>query len=369
MIKSIHCKDFQAHKNTTLEFSPNITCIVGENGSGKTAIFRALKAVLLNDCLGDAFIRLPDAKRFTIELTLGDSTVITRTKGDKNSVAVSGLGTWEDFNREYPHQVTDATKIKEVLLGDKIKTILQIQGQLDPPYMLVGTPDSTKMKFLNRLSGSYLLSEAIKQANTDLTKHKQIVTSSASAIDQLTFEKKQLNASLSTYNNIINYVESRLPLIEDMEKQLDRLTMLKNSYLSWVVSSKEVTKKLKYTDKAPALEHLTELIDKYENLVKLVKKYNKVLEELDNVQKSMSVQVDTSTLESLLERYTNLKTLYKNYNQVIDDVQLCDTEIKQTYAQVEEQKALLDKELSSMKECPICGTVIDKEKIMSNLIF
>lgn len=369
MIKTLHCKDFQAHKNTTLEFSPNITCIVGENGSGKTALFRALKAVLLNDCLGDAFVRLPDAKRFTIELTLGDGTTITRTKGDKNTVSVSGLGTWEDFNREYPHQVTDATKIKEVLLGDKIKTILQIQAQLDPPYMIVGVPESTKMKFLNRLSGSYLLSEAIKQANTDLTKHKQLVTSSAASIDQLTFEKKQLNASLTTYNNIINYIESRLPILEDMEKQLASLTTLKNKYLTWVANNKEVTKKLQYTDSITSLDTLNSNIARYDNIVKLNKKYQQVKEELGTVQKLIETQVDTTRLENLINTYTTIKNLASTFSQVTNSINDCDNEISQIDKEIAKQKEHLDKELSSMKECPICGTIIDKEKIISNLIF
>ena len=370
MIKKIHCKDFQAHKNTTLEFSPNITCIVGENGSGKTAIFRALKAVLLNDCLGDNFVRLPDAKNFTVELELGDNTVITRTKGDKkNSVAVSGLGTWSDFNRDYPHQVTDATKIKEVLLGDKVKTVLQVQGQLDAPYMLVGVPESTKMKFLNRLSGSYLLSEAIKQANTDLAKNKQLVVSSSTTIDQLTHEKTQLTSRLSTLNNLVNYIESRVPLIEDMEKQLQRLSLLKNKYLSWAAGNAEVTRKLQYTGTVNFLDKLNNNISKYDKLLNLRTKYSQILSELQSIDKLILVQADTSKLEKLLDKYNNLIQLKNNFNKVTGDISQCDEEITTINSKLEEQTAVLDKELSTMKECPICGNIIDKEKIISSLTF
>lgn len=45
MIKSLHLKSYKGFNNTTIEFS-NITCIIGENGTGKSTIIEAIQDIL-----------------------------------------------------------------------------------------------------------------------------------------------------------------------------------------------------------------------------------------------------------------------------------------------------------------------------------
>ena len=369
MIKNITCKDFQAHKDTTLEFSPTITCIVGENGSGKTAIFRALKAVLFNDCLGNDYVRLPDAKSFSVSITTGDGNVITRTKGAENSVSVSSLGTWKDFNREYPHQVTDTTRIKEVLLGDKIKTLLQVQAQLDAPYMLVGVPESTKMRFLNRLSGAYLLSEAIKQANNELTANKQTVTTNAVVIDELTNTKNTLEKSIASYDNVIDYIEQKLPIIESMEKQKQDLTTIKNNYTMWSWNNNTVTNTLsRFTWDSSKLE---ELLSKYEKLQQLQLALNSINQNIERINNLLQLtkKLDITTLINNVEKYVQIST-YKNKISYVDfDINKISTSLKSVNDNIYTETKRLEKLLESLPECPICGAPIDKDKIINHLTF
>ena len=57
MIQSIRLINFQSHKDSFIEFSPNDTVLIGTSNSGKTAVLRALDWILKNRPLGTSFIR------------------------------------------------------------------------------------------------------------------------------------------------------------------------------------------------------------------------------------------------------------------------------------------------------------------------
>ena len=46
MIKSLTLQNYKGFRNTTIEFS-DITCIVGENSTGKSTIIQAIQDMLL----------------------------------------------------------------------------------------------------------------------------------------------------------------------------------------------------------------------------------------------------------------------------------------------------------------------------------
>ena len=62
MLTSLTIKNFQSHKDSTLQFSPNVNVILGHNDSGKSAIFRAIDFVVFNSLSGDSFVRHGEKK-------------------------------------------------------------------------------------------------------------------------------------------------------------------------------------------------------------------------------------------------------------------------------------------------------------------
>ena len=46
IFKKLELKNFKSHANTTLDFNPGISLIVGENGAGKSSIFEAITFAL-----------------------------------------------------------------------------------------------------------------------------------------------------------------------------------------------------------------------------------------------------------------------------------------------------------------------------------
>lgn len=66
----IKVKNFQAIESLDLEIEPGITLISGPNSSGKTALFRAIRAALLNPGSAKSYIRSGE-KKCEVALTIG----------------------------------------------------------------------------------------------------------------------------------------------------------------------------------------------------------------------------------------------------------------------------------------------------------
>ena len=56
-LKQITLKNFQSHKDSTIQLDRGLNAIIGPSDSGKSAIIRAIKWVLYNEPSGDFFIR------------------------------------------------------------------------------------------------------------------------------------------------------------------------------------------------------------------------------------------------------------------------------------------------------------------------
>jgi DNA repair exonuclease SbcCD ATPase subunit len=76
MIKRIEIKNFQAHKNTEIDFDPGVNVISGASDAGKSSIFRALLWVITNRPSGDSIKNWDCKKDDTTEVRIGLSDLI-----------------------------------------------------------------------------------------------------------------------------------------------------------------------------------------------------------------------------------------------------------------------------------------------------
>ena len=84
MIERLTIENFQAHKSTTVEFSPRVTAFVGLNNHGKSSIFRAFMKVVRDVPDGTVFITdHQDTCRITLENS--NYSVIRQVKRSKSS--------------------------------------------------------------------------------------------------------------------------------------------------------------------------------------------------------------------------------------------------------------------------------------------
>ena len=80
MIKEIDIVNFQSHKSTHLDLVPGVNVIVGASDSGKSAIIRALRWLIWNRPVGDAFISHWADGGF-VNIVTDQMDVIQRAKG------------------------------------------------------------------------------------------------------------------------------------------------------------------------------------------------------------------------------------------------------------------------------------------------
>jgi len=136
MISKLRLINFQSHEDSELVFHPGFNVIVGPSDSGKTAIVRALEWLRKNRPAGDAF-RSTWGGDTTVTGTFEDpgrTNRVTRFKGkDGNAYALTTDEDTEEFKafgQGVPAEILAAMNL----------TDLNVQTQLDPPFMLSLSP-------------------------------------------------------------------------------------------------------------------------------------------------------------------------------------------------------------------------------------
>lgn len=79
VIESIRLKNCQKFKDKFIEFSPGVTCLIGDSGSGKSTVLRMLRWIALNKPNNDSIIR-HGKDQASVELVV-DGKGIGRKKG------------------------------------------------------------------------------------------------------------------------------------------------------------------------------------------------------------------------------------------------------------------------------------------------
>ena len=86
MIKSLKLESYKGFSNTTIEFS-NITCIIGENGTGKSTIIEAIRGLLSsNTAIGqnDCKVGINDKNTTSLSLAFQDGSTLSKNIQNPN---------------------------------------------------------------------------------------------------------------------------------------------------------------------------------------------------------------------------------------------------------------------------------------------
>lgn len=138
---SIRIQNFQKHKDLTIEFDPHITTIVGATDSGKSAVLRALRWVMLNEPprKGD-FIR-DGAREATVTLVVDENTTIVRKKGKATNLYILNGNPLKAFGKgKVPGPVEEVLNVQKI----------NFQDQHDNPLWFKDTPGEVSRQ-LNKI--------------------------------------------------------------------------------------------------------------------------------------------------------------------------------------------------------------------------
>ena len=369
MIKSLHLKDFQSHKDTELHFNPLFNIIVGASGNGKSAIIRALRCLSFNN-IGTSEVRLPDAKSYKIAININDREILREKGVGINSYTIDKNTTLVDVNKDVPNSVQQILNIKKIELDSSCDLDIQFSSQLEGPFML-SEKDSVKMKFLNTLSGTNAVDLAAKKATALCKENSRIAKTTREELTKLKDEAKTLQERLDTVSERVKYLKKEQENLNNLESLKTPLLDLKTQYEYLHTEYKKVNLLRKTLEKID----LDSLLLKIDNLISLItlsnqysalkSKYSavkRVLEKVTGIDVS-NLYTQISKLETLLDITKKRDSFKKQYLAFKNTEQAIQNQLKntiETYGQA----------LHTQKSCPVCGNAITDaciDKIINSL--
>lgn len=128
MLEYVEVWNFQNHKHRRVELSPNVTCLVGDNDTGKSAFIRALLWAFQNAPVGDWMITWGHSKsRVKVGI---DGHILLRSKGSKNLYKFDGEVYQIERGQAVPDTIEKLVNIRPI----------NVQTQLDPPFWFADSP-------------------------------------------------------------------------------------------------------------------------------------------------------------------------------------------------------------------------------------
>lgn len=399
MFKELRVQNFQSHKDSVLQFSPNVTAICGLNNMGKSAFVKAIKKVVRDDPDGTTFIR-DGEKECLISIEVDNTTILRRVRNDKSDEAnmyVVGSTEFTKFARTgIPIEVKNALNISGIQTFTDIDIDLNFQTQLDELFLIQGDGLASKRgKILGRTTGIDVVAKAIQIAASE-------ERSNTIERNRNSEELNKTEGELLQYETIDAIVESSkqiekgLTAFQESQSQLESLKIIYRSLLDSISKARVVTERLKIlkVDFLPTLERLKTLQGikkKTEEILRLKKqieelasfvegtKYEltssrerlKVIQtKIFNLSKFREISNLKNQIASLITKIVEvpriepLWDLYNRYEK-LDDLQ---DDIQKYYGLIDMTKAGLKSlgsqkeeasiELNNLKEtlgvCPVC---------------
>lgn len=349
MIRKITIQNFQSHKDTKIELNAGVNVIVGLSDTGKSAIIRALRWLVFNRPLGDAFRSSWGGHTYIEIITKKDRVIRTKTKSANNYTLYSDrkVDAFKALGSEIPDEIQQALNLTE----------LNFQGQVDPHFLLgMGWSPGQVASHLNDITGLNKIDIALKSMNSDLTKINRDLKSNKERLVDLDEQKESFA--------FIKELEPQIIVLEGMERQARGLDS-KASELESLIGALEIAEKA-VTEHLWASEAL-ELYDHIEcrwddiKLQKLLK--DDLSQRIDRLEKLENEIEEHSWIEDANGQVEKLEELLGDdwtRSHRIKDLKLLIRRIENLNWNIKEsgiKEAELEQEFHDLMPdiCPLCG--------------
>jgi exonuclease SbcC len=331
LIKAIHLRNFQSHKETDIEFVPGINAIVGASNNGKTAIQRCLEWTRRNRPLGldivsywnrDKQGKPKDSTSGSIELDGGYMVSRIRDKEFNGYALYRGDELIKRLSldtNEVPGDVTALLNLSE----------LNVQHQLDQHFLLSESPGEVA-KFFNRIIKLDLIDQLQSATESRRRKYKNDLEATTIRENELKNEIQLLNWT-DDAEKLLTKATKINTRIDENTAQLERLTIL----ISKIKDTQDLLKSLEFiptaekliikidtisvgiSEKEKKLNRLSSLISEYEKHQTIIKqtpdleKPMKLIKEIDLIAENIKNK------EVKLEKLKGLIKSHEEYSSII----------------------------------------------------
>lgn len=341
MISQLRLKNFQAHKNTVLDFNDGINVITGQSDQGKSSIIRALYWLFFNRPSGNEFLKWGENSCSVTAKT--KEHTIKRTKSDKrNSYIIDG----QIFNAVR----TDVpTELKEIINITPTNIALQ-----DDSYFLLSLQPGEVARKLNQVAGIDQIDSSLQYVNRIIKQQSSEINHLEKEIDQKKEELKKLDP-IENLKEIYNKYENLVSLIMNREYSLK--------------SVKEVQSRILDLEKTFKMEKDAQTVESYlivmNNLLKTIERciersrrliyLRRTIERTKSkVSKINHHQKDAENKLATMKKLLNLEDPSKVFYQ-IERILTYENKIEELSSRIDESEQEIEGLKEELQICPLCG--------------
>ncbi|MDR0901034.1 MAG: AAA family ATPase [Methanobrevibacter sp.] len=336
----LQLKNFKSYNNTTIDFKPGISIIVGENGAGKSTILEAISFALFKQHSGkkiDDLIRITKMKNSheTMSVSLefvsnGKKYEVTRTRASTSKSKLSII--------ENEGSVIIATGDKSV--NEEIQSIINMDADLfiNAIYIrqgeianLVGKTPSEKKQLIGKLLGIEDLEKAWNKSLPLINIYENEKSELVGRVDSIS----NLDKELKTKKVVLDELRKKGNVFESELKDLEK-------------SKEEKTKEKAEMEiaKSKFERSSTELKLENENIRKIIEDRKELQKNIDEILK-MEEEIQT------LEKDVKKLPIYLNFQESVKNIEGLKKEeaiYKERIDSIQKQKEILKKEKPLFEE-------------------
>lgn len=366
--------NFQSISNADFVFGKGINLLLGQSNSGKTAVLRAIKALLMNTSGSARYIKHGATEAEVNMKYLGNDITWNRTAKEIN-YNVNG----EPYRKAGNSDLFKILEDNGFTLDGKGE-LMNIEGELQLPFPMDRTPSELFKLFENIfcVSDSSIVLKTYKEQeaskNVELKSEEANIATIEGKIKAIEGLEKEVDINkLSKYKDELVKKDKEFTLVKKNYTKLKRLTNFINhvnidsSKLNTEFSNEKINEYNKIKQDINKIKKLSKLIKRFKD-INLCKEftldklneyrtieisYNKLnkLKDIVNREytlKSFSTDKLTQYLE-LLEKRNKIKEYAKNIKN-----------LKKKKEALEEEYQNIQKELGDYKTCPLCGHTLEE---------
>ncbi len=335
--------NYQAHTNSTLEFSKGLNVIYGDNGQGKSCILRALKWCLSNKPQGFSFQNKQSKKDTSVTLTIDDLEII-RVRGKSKNQYEFNNQTFKALRTEIPEEITSHLNLSEHCY----------RSQHDQ-YFLFNDSDGEVAKKINKVTGLSIIDEI-------LTKAKQLKNENKQNISKYNEEFRFYKEKFDSYKGL-KTLREKFSVVEDREIEKEELVKTHSSLSKLVENVKRVQVQLDrlsfVTGAAVTLKQanesktkLADLIKQHNQLENFISYFSEIEEELEKSEKisSLSSKINKDLIVSI---QANQKLIF-GLQRLIKETKNISNGIEIKKEEIDSLTKKLNNEKKKLGLCPIC---------------
>ena len=363
MIKSLHIKNFQSHKDSLLEFSPGVNVLIGSSDTGKSSVWRALDLVINNRPTGSGFVShwCKNEKgnyKDNTEITLNvDGREITRIKGKDNKYILD-----KEELKAFKTDVPDP--VKELMNTDEIN----VQHQANN-FFLLNLSAGKVAEELNRLVNLDIIDRTLSNVNGRLRKMKASITSNEEDIikHETSLEKFSKLSDMEVDLNAIVVLQKEY---EELQFQMDALGDCTNKIQ---LAQIELNKCKDFTGAEEAVSKLESLYSGFMLLSEQYDALESLYESIEAVEKELETEFDPAVEEEIeivgemIRKYNLLKSEMNDLDTVIQMVSETEETIENQNYDIEKAEKVYQEVLEEYNKtkniCPECGQIILEEVV------